>query len=88
MPLLVLLLGLIAPRLVMIVLWLFTGWFTNVFDTFVIPVLGFIFLPYTLLWYSVVQNYWGGTWGFWQIAFMLLALALDLGIPAGSRRHE
>lgn len=89
MPLLLLLLALFLPRVVIVLLWLFTTWFQGVFDTFIIPVLGFLFLPYTLLWYTVVMNAFDGRWGLWQIVFLAVALVFDLG-PAGRRwaRHQ
>lgn len=31
------------------------------------PILGFYFLPTTLLWYSAVQHWLGGQWSFWPI---------------------
>lgn len=87
MPLLLLLFALFVPRIVIIVLWMFTQWFTGVFDTFIIPVLGFLFLPYTLLWYSVVMNTNGGEWGMWQIIFLVIALFFDIA-PAGRSRRK
>lgn len=87
MPLLLLLFALFVPRVVIVILWIFTGWFAGVFDTFIIPVLGFLFLPYTLLWYTVVQNTAGGQWGMWQIVFLGVALMFDLA-PAGRRLYR
>jgi hypothetical protein len=78
MPILLLVFALFIPRVVIVLLWLFSTWFQGVFDTFIIPVLGFMFLPYTLLWYTVVQNSFGGEWGLWQIIIMGIALAFDL----------
>ncbi len=88
MPLLLLLLGLFIPRVVIVLLWLFTSWFTGVFDSFIIPVLGFIFLPYTLLWYSVVENTANGEWGLWQIVFLVIALAMDIFPSARTRMNR
>jgi len=76
---LVVLAGLVAPRLVIVVLWFFTEWFGSVSDNFVLPLLGFIFLPYSFLWYSAVINWYGGDWGFMQIAIMVIAVMFDLG---------
>ena len=87
MPLLLLIIALFLPRVVIVLLWLFTTWFQGVFDTFIIPVLGFIFLPYTLLWYTVVQHTWGGEWGILQVVIMALAIAFDLA-PAGKKYHR
>jgi len=71
--------GLVAPRLVILLLWFFTEWFGSVSDNFVLPILGFIFLPYSFLWYSAVINWYGGDWGFMQIAIMVVAVMFDLG---------
>lgn len=87
MPILLLIFALFVPRVVIVLLWLFSTWFQGVFDTFIIPVLGFIFLPYTLLWYTVVQNAYGGEWGILQVVIMALAIAFDLA-PAGKKYHR
>jgi hypothetical protein len=85
MPCLFALIALALPRGVILVLWLFTDWFAGVFDTVLWPVLGFVFLPTTLLWYSAVQNWYGGNWGLWQIVGIVVALALDTS--QGSARN-
>ena len=71
------LLGTAFPRLVIVLLFIFSNWWGRAFNGFVIPVLGFIFLPYTLLWASVVTNWYGGEWGVLQIALLVVALILD-----------
>ena len=86
MPCLVALLALFTPRLVIVVLWLFTTWFRGLFDTPLWPILGFIFLPTTLLWYSAVQNWFGGEWTLWPIVGLVVALMIDVS-PAGGRRR-
>lgn len=84
MPILLLLFALFIPRVVIVLLWFFGTWFQGAFDTFIIPVLGFMFLPYTLLWYTVVQNSYDGQWGLWQILILGIALLFDLA-PAGKK---
>jgi hypothetical protein len=79
MPCLAVLIALMAPRFLIVLLWLFTSWFKGVFGTALWPVLGFIFLPVTLLWYTAVQNWWDGHWGIWQIIGMVIALSMDIG---------
>jgi hypothetical protein len=87
MPCLVAILALATPRLVIALLWFFTNWFNGVFDTILWPILGFIFLPTTLLWYSAVQHWFGGQWTFWPIAGLVVALAIDVS-PARARRKR
>lgn len=79
MPLMPLLVGLLFPRLAIAYFWFFTNWFRSVFSTSILwPLLGFIFAPYTLLWYAVVQNWYSGTWGIWQIIILMVAIIADL----------
>ena len=87
MPCLLLLFALITPRLVIVVLWLFTSWFRGIFAIALWPVLGFIFLPTTLLWYTAVQNWFGGQWTLWPIVGIVVALVIDVS-PAGGYREK
>ena len=87
MPCLVVLLALAAPRLLVIGLWLLTNWFQGVYPSALVPVVGFIFLPTSLLWYTAVQHWYAGQWSFWPIAGVVLALLIDLS-PAGGRRRR
>ncbi|HMB91395.1 MAG TPA: hypothetical protein VKP65_11145 [Rhodothermales bacterium] len=87
MPCLFAVIALITPRFVIIILWLLSDWFTGVFDDLILPVVGFIFAPTTLLWYSAVQNWYGGEWGAMQIVVAVIALIIDLS-PASSKRNK
>ena len=86
MPCILTLMALAFPRLVVALLWFFTSWFHRI-DNFLWLVLGFIFLPTTLLWYSAVLNWFGGQWTFWPIAGLVIALMIDLG-PVSGRRMQ
>ncbi len=83
---LIFLVGLVFPRVALVLLWLFTHWVGRAFDSFIVPLLGFLFVPYTLLWWIVVANVFGGAWGFWQVLFLVLALIADLSSYGGLRR--
>ncbi len=87
MPCLVAILALVTPRLVILALWLFTDWFRGIFGTALWPVLGFVFLPTTLLWYTAVEHWFGGEWTLWPIVGLVVALAMDVS-PAGGRRQR
>jgi hypothetical protein len=76
--------ALITPRVVIFLLWLFSNWFTGVFSTPLWPILGFIFLPTTLLWYTAVQHWFGGQWTLWPIVGLVIALMIDIS-PAGGK---
>lgn len=83
---LVALLAILLPRLTMALLWLFTNWFDRVFPNILWPILGFIFLPLTTLWYSVVQNWFGGQWDIVPIIGMVIAIVIDIS-PVTARRR-
>jgi len=85
-PCLIAVLALVAPRLVIVALWLFTDWFRGIFGSALWPVLGFFFLPTTLLWYTAVQQWFGGEWTLWPIVGLVVALMFDVS-PAGGRRR-
>ncbi|MEX2156987.1 MAG: hypothetical protein WD773_09130 [Gemmatimonadales bacterium] len=86
MPLLLALLALLAPRISIVVLWLFTNWFDGLFTSSLWPILGFIFLPTSLLWYTVVLHWFGGVWSLWPIVGLVIALAIDVS-PVRERRR-
>jgi hypothetical protein len=84
---LIALLGLLTPRVVMVLLWLFTNYLSRAFDTFIWPLLGFIFLPTTTLAYAVAQNSFDGLKGFGLVIFVLGVL-IDFGLLGGGARSR
>jgi len=87
MPCVLVVLALLTPRLVVALLWLFTHWFQGIFPSLLWPILGFIFLPTTLLWYTAVQHWFAGQWTLWPIVGLVLALLIDLSPASGRRRR-
>lgn len=87
MPCLAVLFALAVPRLLILVLWFFTNWFRGMFHNLLWPILGFFFLPTTTLWYSAVQNWFGGRWTLWPIVGLVIALVIDLS-PTSHRRNR
>ena len=86
MPCFFAIIALMAPRIAVALLWFLTRWFDGLFPTLLWPILGFIFLPTTLLWYSAVMRWFGGQWTFWPIVGIVVALLIDVS-PAGGRRR-
>lgn len=88
MPCLAAVIALIAPRFLIVVLYFFTDFLAGIFATPLWPILGFIFLPTTLLWYVTVERYLGGAWNaFIPIAGIVIALLIDAS-PAGGRKRK
>ncbi len=73
--------ALLTPRVLIALLWFLTSWFAGLFSTVVWPILGFLFAPTTLLWYSVVHRWFDGRWEAPQWIGLAVALLLD-GVPA------
>jgi hypothetical protein len=78
-------LGLITPRLILIVLWIFTGYVGRAIDSALWSVLGFIFLPTTTLMYAVAQNSFDGLEG-WGLVVFVLGILFDFGVLGGGAR--
>jgi len=78
-------LALIAPRVVLLVLWIFTDYITSVFDTFLWPLLGLIFLPLTTLAYAWSIHTYNGVESF-GLAAVIIAFLIDIGAIGGGSR--
>jgi hypothetical protein len=87
MPCLLVVLALMVPRGVILGLWFLSDWFQGLFDSLLWPILGFVFLPTTLLWYAAVQHWFGGEWGLWPIVGLVVALLIDTSPARGTRRE-
>ncbi len=86
----IVLFGAIWPRVMLILLWLFSGYPQRAFHGMLWPLLGFFFLPATTLGYELAKN-WnpGGRLEGWWIVLPALGLLHDFGHWgfAGSRRR-
>ena len=81
------LLGLITPRFIMVILWIFTNYLDRAFTTWVWPTLGFFFLPTTTLAYAVAQNSFNGLKGVGLVIFAV-GLLIDFGLLGGGARSR
>jgi len=88
MPLLLAALALLTPRLAVALLWFFSRWFDGLFSSPLWPIVGFVFLPTTLLWYSVVHHWLGGAWTLWPVVGLVVALVIDLSPVRAHRRFR
>ena len=88
MPCLLTLLALSAPRLVVACLWFLSNWFRGMFHTPLWPVIGFVFAPTTLLWYTAVQHWFGGQWTTVPVIGLVVAILVDLSPASHGRRRR
>ena len=83
MPCLLALLAVAFPRIAIVLLWLFTSFFNGVYQGVIIPILGFIFLPLTLIVYTFLTK-GGGHLTVTGLVFLFIAVIVDLGLVGGS----
>jgi len=79
------LLAFLGPRIVLFLLWLFTNYLSRAFDGFLLPLIGFLFLPWTTIAWAIAQNEFGGASG---IGLLVIALGFlgDIGVLGGGAR--
>jgi hypothetical protein len=81
--------ALITPRLILIILWLFTNYLNAAFSSGWWGLLGFLFLPTTTIAYAIAQNeFTTVTCGIEAMCIVLIVLGvvIDLGLLGGSGR--
>jgi hypothetical protein len=76
--------GLLVPRFVMVVMWLFSDYLSDAFGTWVWPLVGFFILPTTTLCYAIAVNELDGFRG-WGAVLTLLGVAVDAGVLGRGR---
>jgi hypothetical protein len=83
MPVVVGCLALMAPRLAIVLVVLFSDYIGQAYETFVWPFVGFLFMPLTTLAYAWAINSRGSVEGV-QLVVVVIAVLIDLGIVGGS----
>jgi len=73
------------PRIALVCLWIFTNDVDRAYDSFIVPLLGLIFLPLTTLVYALAWSPGGGVEGI-EWLWVALALVLDLSAYGGGAR--
>lgn len=76
-------LSLLTPRLAIVLLWLFSDYLGRAFDGVLVPVLGFIFMPFTTLAYAFGKNHGGAIDGV-HLVLVIIAVLLDMGLIGSS----
>ncbi len=76
---LILVIALLGPRVAIVLLAIFTSFFERAFDGLLLPLLGFLFLPFTTIAYAWAINSRGEVAGL-QAVVVVVAVLLDLGV--------
>lgn len=87
MPCLVLLLALAFPRVILILMWLFTHMLDTAYHGLVIPLIGFFLMPITTIAYAWVVSTGRPIDGI-NLILIIVAVVLDLSSHGGSYRYR
>ena len=79
------LLAFVGPRVALVLMFLFTNYLQRAFDTFLLPLIGFLFLPWTTIAWAIAQNEFGGANGI-GLLVIVLGLLADIGVLGGGAR--
>ena len=87
MPCILLLLVLAFPRVVLILMALFSTYLQRAYHGLLIPLLGFFFLPLTTLAYAWIVNSHQAIEGF-NLVILIIAVLIDAGGLSGGEYHR
>jgi hypothetical protein len=87
MPCLLVLLVLLFPRVVLVLLFLLSNYLQRAYHDFLIPLLGFFFLPLTTLAYAWMVNSHLPLAGV-NLIILIVAVVIDVGGLGGGEYHR
>jgi hypothetical protein len=87
MPCLLLILFVAFPRIALALLFFFSNYIERAYHGFLLPLLGFLFLPLTTLVYAWMMNTGQPTAGV-NLIILLVAVIVDLGGLGGGAYHR
>jgi hypothetical protein len=67
-----------APRVALVLVWIFSSLVDRAFTGFIVPLLGLVFFPYATLFYVLSYSPVTGVSG-WGWAFVVLGFIFDIG---------
>jgi len=76
------------PRLVIVILAIFTTYLHDAYRGPLWPILGFIFMPFTTLAYAWAWHYGGGNIQGLGLAVIIVAALMDLGTLGGGASNK
>jgi len=86
-PCLLVILILAFPRVVLVLMFLFSTYLQRAYHDLLVPVLGFIFLPLTTIVYAGLANSHLPLEGI-NLIFLILAVVIDVGGLGGGEIHR
>lgn len=87
MPCLLLIVFLAFPRIALVLLFLFSNYLERAYHGILLPLLGFLFLPFTTLVYAWMTNTRQPIAGI-NLVILIVAVVIDLGGLSGGEYHR
>ncbi len=87
MPCLLLILFVAFPRVALVLIFLFSNYLQRAYHGFLLPLIGFLFLPLTTLAYAWMVNTGLPTTGT-NLLILIVAVIIDLGGLGGGAYHR
>lgn len=87
MPCLLTILIIAFPRVAIVLLYLFTNFFAHTYTSIIVPILGFVFLPLTLIAYTYFLNA-HIPMNITSFVILFITVILDLGLVGGAARRR
>jgi hypothetical protein len=87
MPCLLLILILAFPRVILLLLFLFSTYLERAYHQLLVPVVGFLFLPLTTLVYAWMANTGQPIEGI-NLVILIVAVVIDIGGLGGGEYHR
>ena len=87
MPCLLLILLLAFPRVVLLLLFIFSNYLERAYHGLILPLIGFLFLPLTTLVYAWMANTGQSRQGV-NLLILIVAVVIDLGGLGGGEYHR
>jgi hypothetical protein len=87
MPCLLLILFVAFPRVALVLIFLFSNYLQRAYHGFLLPLIGFLFLPLTTLAYAWMVNTGLPTTGT-NLLILIVAVVIDLGGLGGGAYHR
>jgi hypothetical protein len=82
------LLGLFAPRFIIVMLWLFTDYMSRAYTGWLLPTLGFFVLPTTTIAYAIAKDSFSTVTGGIEasgVVIIVLGVVIDVGLIGRGR---
>jgi hypothetical protein len=81
-------LGLLMPRFIIVLMWLFTDYLKTAYESWILPTLGFFLLPTTTIAYAIAKNEFSTVTGGFKaggVIVIVLGVMIDVGLLGRGR---